>query len=346
MQIFNKALVIFALFSLLFGVTGCQNTPKNSSSVDSAPLLAPDSQRRFETISPQSRHDLYRYFLEYKYNWETVRHGVPPLIVEKFPDDFYDLAAGSERTRTFFLILLPMVLLVNEEIVAERQALLELFSRHDRNAPLSSSEIKQVATAALNYKIAGNPLTDRRARLLLLNRLDKIPPSLALAQAACESAYGTSRFARLGNNLFGELNFTARAEGIAPLNGENYRARVFPTLLDSLRAYMFNLNTHTAYQELRQIRAEMQLRGEDVQGMELARGLQLYSTRREAYVDDIRAIIRANNFLKSFANVSLRREDLPSQDELQKVAPVVPVDKVLPQASKPYFHGGELLSQN
>jgi Bax protein len=90
----------------------------------------------------------------------------------------------------------------------------------------------------------------------------------------------------------------------------------------------------------------MQLRGEDVQGMELASGLQLYSTRREAYVDDIRAIIRANNFLKSFANVSLRREDLPSQDELQKVAPVVPVDKVLPQASKPYFHGGELLSQN
>jgi len=205
MRIFYKALAIFALLPLLIGLAGCQNHPKKSSSVESATCTALASQLRFEAISPQSRHDLYRYFLEYKYNWNTVKHGVPLLIVEKFPEDFYELAAGSERTKTFFLTLLPMVLLVNEEIAKERQALLELFSRHDRNELLNTCEIEQITAAANYYKVERDPLTDHRARLLLLNRLDKIPPSLALAQAASESAYGTSRFARLGNNLFGEM---------------------------------------------------------------------------------------------------------------------------------------------
>ena len=127
MQTFNKALVIFALLALICGLTGCQNKQNNSTSVDSAPLTALDSQRRFEVISPQSRHDLYRYFLESKYSLNTVKQGVPPLIVEKFPEDFYELAAGSERKKIFFLTLLPMILLVNEEIALERQTLLELF---------------------------------------------------------------------------------------------------------------------------------------------------------------------------------------------------------------------------
>lgn len=349
MQTFYKALVIFALLPLLFGLVGCQNNQKNFSSVDSTthPVLA--SQLRFEVISPQSRHDLSRYFLEYKYNWNTLKYGVPPLVVEKFPDDFYGLAAGSERTRIFFLTLLPMVLIVNEEIAAERQALLELFSRHDRNEPLNSSELEKIAAAADYYKVEGAPLTDRRARLLLLNRLDKIPPSLALAQAASESAYGTSRFARLGNNLFGEMVFSATSAGIMPLyrpEGAKHRARVFPTLLDSLRAYMLNLNTHPAYQELRQMRAEMQMRGEAVRGMALARGLQSYSTRKEAYVDDIRAIIRANNLPKYTANASLRREDLNLSDELIKTQTALPARNIPPPAASSQFYGRALLSQN
>jgi Bax protein len=347
MQTFNKALVIFALFALLFGLTGCQNKQTNSTSVDRAPLAALDSQRRIEVISPQSRQDLYRYFLESRYSWNTVKHGVPPLIVEKFPEDFYELTAGSERKKIFFLTLLPMILLVNEEISTERQTLLELFSRYDRNAPLDTSQRAQIAAVAHHYKVERDPLTDHRARLLLLNRLDKIPPSLALAQAASESAYGTSRFARLGNNLFGEMVFKASAEGITPLHrleGGKHRARVFPTLLDSLRSYVLNLNTHPAYQELRQIRAEMQLRGEDVRGMDLAKGLQAYSTRREAYVDDIRAIIRANN-LPKFANASLRQEDSQEDSDSDSTQNLLPAENIPPQASREY-HGRDLLSQN
>jgi Bax protein len=346
MQISYKALVIFALFPLLSGLTGCQNNPKNSLSVDSATYSARESQQHFEVIAPQSRHDLYRLFTGYNYSWNTVNQGVPPLIVEKFPDDFYELTAGSERTKIFYLTLLPMILLINEEITAERNTLLELFSRHDSYENLNAREIDQVRAAAQYYKVDRHPLTDLRGRVLLLNRLDKIPPSLALAQAACESAYGTSRFARLGNNLFGELVFTANAEGIIPLNKEaNYRARVFPTLLDSLRAYMLNLNTHPAYQELRQMRAEMQMRGENVRGMELAKGLQLYSTRKEAYVEDIRAIIRAHNLPKHTANASLRRQESNSSIELQTILPSLPAENI-PLTSTPHIDARDLLSQN
>ncbi|MBE0502866.1 MAG: glucosaminidase domain-containing protein [Desulfuromonadales bacterium] len=339
MMLFYRAVVIFALLPFLMGLAGCQNYQKQSSSADNATYTAFDSQLHFEVISPQSRHDLYDYFLEKNYSWNTLKQGVPPLIVEKFPDDFYGLAAGSERKKIFFLTLLPMILLVNEEITVERNALLELFSRHDRNETLNRAELDQIAAAAHHYKVKNDPLTDRQARLLLLNRLDKIPPSLALAQAASESAYGTSRFARLGNNLFGEMTFND-TDGIMPLNreqGARHRARVFPTLLDSLRAYINNLNTHPAYQELRQIRRELQLRGEVVRGMELARGLELYSTRKEAYVDDIRTIIRANNLPKHTANLSLRREVIP---------PSQPVENPMTKASRQFYGRDDLLSQN
>lgn len=348
MQIINKAVAIFAGLILMIGSTGCQKVYKDFQSVDSATDTLLVSPLHFEAISPQSRLDLHRYFLEYQYNWNTVKHGVPPLIVEKFPNDFYELAAGKERTRIFFLTLLPMILLVNEEIAAERNSLTEIFSRHDRHEPLNVFEVEQVTAAANYYKVDSDPLTDRRARLLLLNRLDKIPPSLALAQAASESAYGTSRFVRLGNNLFGEMVFNADSDGIIPLNraeGKNHRARVFPTLLDSLRAYMQNLNTNPAYQELRQIRAELQIRGENVRGMDLTRGLLSYSTRKEAYVDDIRAIIRANNLPKHTANATLRRDWINSDSELRDKPISLPAEHAPARETRQYL-GHDLLSQN
>lgn len=349
MRTYYKVLVIFALLlPLLMGSTGCQKDQISPSSVDSAICIALASQLRHETIAPQSRHDLHRYFLEYKYNWNTIKHGVPPLIVEKFPEDFYDLAAGSERSGIFFLTLLPMVLLVNEEIALERKNLVEIISRYDRSVLLTVAELELVATVARNYKVDSDPLTNKLARTLLFNRLDQIPPSLALAQAASESAYGTSRFSRLGNNLFGEMVYTASAEGIMPLHrpeGAKHRARIFPTLLDSLRAYILNLNTHPAYQELRQIRAEMQIRGEKIRGIELARGLGSYSTRKEAYIDDIRAIIRANNLPKFTANAALRKEDSKQNPGREESAPF-PSGNIPPQATTQNFYGRELLSQN
>lgn len=348
MQTINKAVAIFALLFLLFGLAGCQNFHNNTSPVEQPAFVSRDSQVRAEAISPQSRHDLYRHFYNYKYSWDTVKNGVPPLIVEKFPEDFYELAAGAERTNIFFLTLLPMILLVNEEIAAERGELLDIFARLDRNETLNDAEVKRIASAASYYKVDLDPLTDRRARLLLLNRLDQIPPSLALAQAASESAYGTSRFARLGNNLFGEMVFNSNVTGIMPLNrpqGAKHRARVFPSLIESLRAYMLNLNTHPAYQELRQIRAEIQMRGENVRGIDLAKGLLSYSTRKEAYIEDILAIIRVNNLPKYTANASLRRDATIQNSNTRPPSPLLPTNPP-PQAAAQDFYGRVLLSQN
>lgn len=349
MHIPYKALAIFALLSVLLETTGCQKNQRSITAVDNTTNVALNEQIYIHAISPQSRHDLHRYFLEYQYNWNTVKHGVPPLIVDKFPDDFYKLAAGSERTRTFFLTLLPMVLLVNEEIARERNTLIELFSRYDGNEKLNDEEMGQITTSARNYKIDGDPLTNRQSRNLLLNRLDQIPPSLALAQAASESAYGTSRFSRLGNNLFGEMVFNASSEGIMPLNrpeGAKHRARIFPTLLDSLRAYILNLNTNPAYQELRQIRAEMQLRGEKVRGYELARGLRLYSTRKEAYVDDIQTIIRTNNLPRYTADAALRKENYSERNTPDQRPTPATTDRTTPKVTEQIFYGRDLLSQN
>lgn len=333
MKTLSNSITILALLPLLLGGAGCQKSHEVSTSSESAPVaLAP----QIKSISPLSRQDLNRYFLEYKYSWNTVNHGVPPLIVEKFPDDFYQLAAGKERSKTFFLTLLPMILLVNEEIEFENRIVSEFFNRHDRHEPLSPLEKETVISIAKKYKIKDDPLQNSQARRLLLNRLAPIPPSLALAQAASESAYGTSRFSRLGNNLFGEMVFTSSAEGITPLKreeGAKHRARIFPTLLDSLRAYVLNLNTHPAYKALREIRTEKLTRGEPVKGIDLVEGLTAYSTRKEAYINDIRAIIRANNLPTLTANASLRKLslDLPASP---------------PQASAEYNYGRALLSQN
>jgi uncharacterized FlgJ-related protein len=126
-------------------------------------------------------------------------------------------------------------------------------------------------------------------------RVDIIPPSLALAQAAEESGWGTSRFADVGNALFGQWTWS---EGIAPLEQRegkgDYRIAKFDSPLDSVRAYMLNLNTHAAYRSLRERRREMRVRGDQLSGWELAETLTSYSERGAAYVETLHTIMRVN----------------------------------------------------
>jgi Bax protein len=264
------------------------------------------------SLEPASHQELNSYFSRHGYDWQTLDLGVPLIIVEKFPVDFQELEAGNERKRLFFLALLPMVLLVNDEISEQRTTLNELCKRYDLNETLSPLELNNVADLAKCYKIEHDPLADAQARTLLFNRLDILPPSLVLAQAAQESAYGTSRFARLGNNLFGEMVYDdTRIQGIVPRHNPEdgvpaYRARSFPTLLESLRAYMINLNTHPAYQDLRIRRAELRARGLTIAGRELADGLLAYSERGDAYIRDIKTVIAVNR-LSLLSDVALRK---------------------------------------
>lgn len=136
-----------------------------------------------------------------------------------------------------------------------------------------------------------------RQLTLLRKRLDVIPPSLIMAQAANESAWGTSRFATEGNNLFGQWCFTKGCGLVPTARGEDATHEVasFSSPYRSVRAYIQNLNRHPTYQQLRELRHSDRNDNEALSGLELAGGLLGYSERGEDYVKEIRSMIRYNN---------------------------------------------------
>lgn len=210
--------------------------------------------------------------------------------------DFKTIETAAARKKAFFDYLLPLIEARNGKVLAERAQLLaisqkpiEALSRKDR------STIKQLAE---RYKLTLNeepPLTPADITALL-ERVDAIPPSLALAQAASESGWGRSRFARLGHNYFGEWCFT-KGCGFTPKNrleGAVHEVRRFDHPKESVAGYFYNLNTGDAYRDLRKLRAQLRAADEALTGPKLAPGLLNYSERREDYVRDIQLIIRSN----------------------------------------------------
>jgi Bax protein len=176
--------------------------------------------------------------------------------------------------------------------------LLNIRDKMERGESLRSSERKWLQEKARQYKIrrSGSQMTLEEVDLLIF-RADVIPPSLALAQAAMESGWGTSRFAQDGNALFGEWVWGEDAEGLTPLGrdeGKNHKVKSFDYLLDSVMSYMTNLNRHPTYRDLRLRRAELRKHNLVVTGAALAPALVNYSERGAEYVSDILTIINFN----------------------------------------------------
>jgi Bax protein len=267
----------------------------------------PSPEIEVEIISPETHADLKKAFRERQYNWDSLDKGVPPLILRSLPEDLDRIGRVTEKKRIFFLAMLPMVLLANEEIEQQRRYVIDLFETYDAGRPMPPAHLQIIEKLMKDYRLPASPLNNPRSREMLLERLDVIPPSLALAQAATESAYGTSRFARQGNNLFGQWTFVKGA-GLVPRDrpaGMSHEVRRFENLFESVRSYIRNINTHWAYQSLRERRANMRKAGLPLMGKDLARGLLNYSERREAYVAEIRAIIRRNH-LAILSDATLR----------------------------------------
>jgi len=287
-------------------LAGCQQSPPPSpSQASTAPSTA-----IVQVIEPDDIETLQKSFKSNGYSWDNLDSGVPPLIVTRFPEDLGHHLKPEEKKRTFLLSLLPMVLLANQAIEAEREEIQTLFTRHDHKGLLSAEEQKRLQEMADYYKLQGDPVTDRRARALLLHRVDILPPSLVLAQAAAESGWGTSRFAREGNNLFGQRTYRT-GNGIVPADrpaGETHEVKRFGSLFESVRSYMRNLNTHNAYREFRELRAKLRRSDRPLNGAMLASGLDAYSTRNGDYINDVRAIIR-NNDLSRTNQAFLRATD-------------------------------------
>ncbi len=258
-------------------------------------VIPGDRSARFEiplvVVTASDADTLESIFSRHDYFWPP-EITVPPLLVARIPSDVSRLQAERKKS-LFFRIMLPVVLAENERVRRLQQTVRKGF---ENGAPPPGSEQWQQLTAiAYDYGVnmdVADPLFERR----LLKRVDVIPPGLVLAQAANESAWGTSRFAREGNNLFGEWTWNAD-QGMVPLRrmaGADHYVRVFPDLRSSVRAYLKNLNTASAYRELRGIRAELREAGRPLEPLALAEGLLRYSERGLDYVAEIRAMIDYN----------------------------------------------------
>ncbi|NLO81393.1 MAG: hypothetical protein GX093_14060 [Xanthomonadaceae bacterium] len=253
-------------------------------------LPPPSPQAPLKPVTAASSQALLALFAQHDYAWPP-QGPVPRLAVQALPPDLAELPV-STRKALFFSILTPLILAENERLQQERSQLQKLLARSD----WTEAERNELAALAKRYAVRGE-LSDPETQRQLLLRVDEIPLGLALAQAAKESGWGTSRFAREARNLFGVWTWD-RSQGIVPAarpSGATHLVRVFPDLQASVRNYMHTLNTGAAYSTLRLRRAYLRSIGAPLQPLALADGLERYSERGQIYVKEVRALILGNH---------------------------------------------------
>lgn len=214
--------------------------------------------------------------------------------------DFTVYTDTEARKQAFFDYLDGFIRRENQRVTALREQLLPLHDVVMHGWPISPTERITLLAAAEEYRVDWEHLTDREVLDELLLRVDRIPAGLVLAQAANESAWGTSRFAREANNLFGQWCFTEGC-GVVPRRrpaDASYEVRAFDSVASAVRAYFRNINTNAAYEYLRRLRADMRRRDEPLSSLVLAYGLTPYSERGLAYVSELHAIIRFNDLYR------------------------------------------------
>ncbi len=261
-----------------------------------------------------SAKDLETYFHEIGYTPHALRAGhaeVPRFVVSDVPEDWADGLTVSQKKNLFYRALLPMVLMVNEDILADRERLRALRAQLADGRTLKAHDSAWLRSKAEAYGLEEDFGSNAKAIGTFLRRVDVIPPSLALAQSAVESAYATSRFASEGNALFGQWHI---GKGLVPAQQRkqlgDYRIAEFDSPIASIRAYVRNLNTHPAYKPFRDMRAAARAAGENLRGAPLAAGLRSYSEKGEAYVGLLRRMIAFNQLAPSD---SAKLQDVPTR---------------------------------
>lgn len=203
------------------------------------------------------------------------------------------------KKQTFFTFFNSHIEAENQRIL-ERREKVKLFANILADGGnLSAAEQLILDEIALQYRLQDSELAPIDLVDELLVRVDIIPVSLALAQAATESAWGTSRFAREGNNIFGQWCFDEGC-GLVPgrrANDASHEVRAFATVEASIRGYLRNLNTNPSYAYLRELRAQMRMKEKPLDSRALAQGLLRYSERGHVYISEIHDLIRINDLL-------------------------------------------------
>ena len=250
------------------------------------------------TVETSGYHDVINLFNEIGYTaeaWQAGIREVPRIELTHIPQRWQEETRTipvNDKKNIFFRLAGSGILQANEKIKAERARLQDAI----KSGNIDNND--WLIDLAVKYRvIEPNPgQLDNDALETLVRRVDIIPPSLALAQAAEESGWGTSRFAIKGNSLFGQWDFSGK--GIKPEEQRahlgNYGIAAFDTPQDSIDAYMLNLNTHRAYKRLREQRVRSRQNKQQPAGWELARTLDKYSERGIEYVKSLHAIMKYN----------------------------------------------------
>jgi Bax protein len=309
--LYKRVLMVGAICACLsLAVIGRSHLPGYLAGTDPQIAIDPLSIASEEELLLRRISSTEQLLLELKANslWEIPvdQQWVKPVFFANYPSDISRLDVET-RKRVFLHALLPAILLVQTEVEKEREVLEGILTKYEAPGGLVFSEEETAWQERLtNPEIAfidhltGKYRSERVSDLLA--RVDTLPVSLIMAQAAMESSWGSSRFARKGNNLFGLWTWGER--GLVPTErteGKNHKVAVYDSILGSTRAYLLTLNRLPAYSQLRQLRQSTR------DPLLLAEGLLLYSERREAYVAELKSIIRFNQ-LERFDHYGLAGE--------------------------------------
>ena len=253
-------------------------------------------QENDNTISLNAETTL-NLFADLGYDLKGVRAGqkVKPIYLTKLPKDLKTLGDTKKKRELFIKIVLPLILDENEKILEDRKKLFKILGKNFNTV----GERVWLKRRFKEYKINDQDLSKLKIRM------DIIPVSIALAQAANESGWGTSRFALEGNALFGQWTWSKK--GISPKNKDpdsSHKILQFQILKASVKAYKNNLNTHNAYQEFREVRAQLRQDNKQINGLDLTKYLKNYASIGEKYVAILENII-INNSLTDFDKANL-----------------------------------------
>ena len=244
--------------------------------------LLPDLNLKTETV--------LNLFKDVDYDLNTVRYEkkVKPIYFTQFPKDLDEISSVKLKKETFIKIVLPLVVAENEKILDDRFKLKKITSRKIT----TDTEKQWLRQKFLEYRVKKGNVDE------LKTKMDIIPASIALAQAAKESGWGTSRFALEGNAIFGQ--WTWNGQGIAPLNrdkSKNHKILKFPILRASVKAYKNNLNTHKSYIKFREMRKKLREKNKKITGLLLTKTLDNYAETGSEYTKILEQIIVQNRLM-------------------------------------------------
>lgn len=294
-------LVSLALLNVAVGFYSSFNKSKQSKSTQINYTIE-NMKFNDETLESKSvdyisqADEMLEIFKKYEFSVDSFLNDESAnlIIFSSLPDDFMEIKSVNERKKLFINTLLPIIYSENLKILEDRKKILDWWNESQGENFSRDFWPSWLFELSEKYETSDSNLGN------LLMKVDVIPISMALAQAAIESGWGTSRYLREGNAIYGQYTFE-KDKGIRPErreSNEKFFIKKFSNLSESTRSYFKNINTHRAYDDFREERKKLRMNGVKLSGVKLVKFLTSYSERRDEYVKDVENIIQSNNFMK------------------------------------------------